>query len=48
MMQGRVIGKAAALGPHRDVAGPEALVRGLVFGLPISLGLWAALGLLIF
>jgi hypothetical protein len=41
------------LAPHaRESAGringPDSLARGIAFGLPISLGLWAALALIVF
>jgi hypothetical protein len=47
MIQGQVIRSAAALELRPDAPGPEALARGLIFGLPISLGFWAALAALI-
>jgi hypothetical protein len=48
MIQGQVIRSAAALELQPHAPGPEALARGLIFGLPISLGFWAALAALIF
>jgi len=48
MFQGQVIRSAEAIGVRSDPVGPEALARGLAFGLPLSLGLWTALALLIF
>jgi hypothetical protein len=48
MFQGRVIRSAEIVDVSPEVAGPDALARGLAFGLPISLGMWVALTLLIF
>ncbi len=48
MFQGQVIRSAAPAELPRDADAPRPLARGLAFGLPLSLGLWTALAVLIF
>ncbi len=48
MIQGQAIGRATAVEVGYGGNSPEPLVRGLAFGLPVSIGLWVGLALLIF